>query len=227
MSNRFKLFTIIELLVVVSILAILISLLQPTLSSMFENGRLIVCSSNLKTQYLAVDYYAEDHQSIPHARDWFPGAYDWEPSARLHASKSWEYVENVDLYICPTFRMVNDSLPNRKKVKSFSYALNWFASRNPKTFFDFQHPSQMALISEENPFVIDGLYRHSFNDGFIYVGPWNPVHIDGIATFHNASSYNSPEPRDGFANVLFIDGHVGLGDINQLNEVMRDIPIKN
>ena len=65
MNNKFKLFTIVELLIVISILAILISLLQPSLSGMFEKSRMVKCSTNLKSQYMAINYHAEDYKVIP------------------------------------------------------------------------------------------------------------------------------------------------------------------
>lgn len=215
-------FTIIELLIVVAIMVVLFSLLQPSLSHFFEKSRLVQCSSNLKTQSIAVTYYQEDHVYFPFGHDWFGGRYDWEPSWRLYSSKSWEYIQDVNPYICETFRMLNDALPERNTVKSFSYAFNWYVSREQNTIHSFKKPSSMAMITEENPYFIKNLYRYTFNDGFVFLGPRNPTYIDGIATFHNAGSYASGKPADGFANVLWLDGHVGLGDINHINEVMRD-----
>jgi prepilin-type processing-associated H-X9-DG protein len=118
--------------------------------------------------------------------------------------------------------MINDQQPVRNPVRSFSYGFNWYVSRNQKTFHDFKKPSSMAMITEENPFLIGSLYRHSFNDGFVLLGPRSPTYIDGIATFHNAGSYSNLRPEDGFANVLWLDGHVSLGDINHINDIMRD-----
>lgn len=215
-------FTIVELLIVAAVMVILFSLLQPSLSHFFEKSRLVQCSANLKTQSIAVHYYQEDHVYYPYGHDWFGGRYDWEPNRRLHRSKSWEYVQDEKPYICETFRMLNDALPGRNKVASFSYGFNWYVSRTQNTIHSFKKPSSMAMITEENPYLINNLYRHTFNDGFILLGPRNPTYIDGIATFHNAGSYSSGMPADGFANVLWLDGHVSLGDINYINDVMRD-----
>ena len=220
--NKKRHFTIIELLVVAAVLVVLFSLLQPSMSHFFEKSRLLQCSNNLKTQSIAVLFYQDDHIFYPYGHAWFGGRYDWEPSRVLHRSSSWPYIQDEKVYICDTFRMLNDQLSDRNPVRSFSYGFNWYVSRNQKTIYDFKKPSSMAMITEENPYFIDNMYRHKFNDGFILLGPRVPSYIDGIATFHDASTYNNPTPRDGFANVLWLDGHVSLGDINHINEVMRD-----
>jgi prepilin-type N-terminal cleavage/methylation domain-containing protein/prepilin-type processing-associated H-X9-DG protein len=61
-------FTLIELLVVIAIIAILASLLMPTLARAKEKGRKIVCVSNLKQQGLACTMYLSDNA------DRFPNA---------------------------------------------------------------------------------------------------------------------------------------------------------
>lgn len=59
-------FTLIELLVVIAIVAILASLLLPTLATAKEKGRRVHCVSNLRQIYLAVAMYADDHgDSLP------------------------------------------------------------------------------------------------------------------------------------------------------------------
>ena len=54
-------FTLIELLVVVAIIALLISILLPSLNRAKRQARQLVCSTSLKSQYEAATFYAEDH----------------------------------------------------------------------------------------------------------------------------------------------------------------------
>ena len=53
-------FSLVELLVVISILAILMSLLSPSLKSLYRKSTLLSCSKNLKEMGLVFSIYAED-----------------------------------------------------------------------------------------------------------------------------------------------------------------------
>lgn len=54
-------FTLIELLVVVAIIAVLIAILMPGLSSARAQSARVVCTSNMKQLYMAFNYYAEEN----------------------------------------------------------------------------------------------------------------------------------------------------------------------
>ncbi len=58
-----KAFTLIELLLVISIIAILAALLFPVFGSAREKARQISCDSNLHQIGLAIDMYAQDYDS--------------------------------------------------------------------------------------------------------------------------------------------------------------------
>ena len=57
-------FTLIELLVVVAIIALLISILLPSLTRARDAARMAVCLSNLKQLGLGFALYAEDHRGV-------------------------------------------------------------------------------------------------------------------------------------------------------------------
>ena len=60
-------FTIIELLVVISIVAVLIAILLPAIGKARETARRAICQGNLRHWFLATEIYAND------ARDYYPG----------------------------------------------------------------------------------------------------------------------------------------------------------
>jgi prepilin-type N-terminal cleavage/methylation domain-containing protein/prepilin-type processing-associated H-X9-DG protein len=65
-------FTLIELLVVVAIIALLISILLPTLSRARARARDVVCKSNLREYGKACVYYLADYNDVfpPHVHHW-------------------------------------------------------------------------------------------------------------------------------------------------------------
>jgi prepilin-type N-terminal cleavage/methylation domain-containing protein/prepilin-type processing-associated H-X9-DG protein len=79
-------FTLIELLVVIAIIAILASLLLPTLSKAKEEGRRINCTSNLKQLTLCWEMYADDNQGVLAPNNWI----DYEgQGGGFNQSMSW------------------------------------------------------------------------------------------------------------------------------------------
>ena len=74
-------FTLIELLVVVAIIALLISILLPSLNRARRQARQLQCATNLKSQYDAATHYAGDYKTyIPRGMqgidtDRYPGHY--------------------------------------------------------------------------------------------------------------------------------------------------------
>jgi len=59
--RRFKDFSLVELMVVIAIIAILISMLMPSLGRAREKARIAICSSNSQQHGVAVASYAADH----------------------------------------------------------------------------------------------------------------------------------------------------------------------
>jgi prepilin-type N-terminal cleavage/methylation domain-containing protein/prepilin-type processing-associated H-X9-DG protein len=91
-------FTLIELLVVVAIIALLISILLPSLQRARDQAKTTVCLSNGKQFALSVLYYAEDRdQHLPYVLRWNGRSHQYHQIIAL-----WEYMQDLDLYICPS-----------------------------------------------------------------------------------------------------------------------------
>jgi len=79
--NRAKAFTLIELLVVIAIIALLISILLPSLAGAREQAKAVKCAANLKQIATAMHIYFNDNN------DWFP----WEKDNRRMAAGGGNY----------------------------------------------------------------------------------------------------------------------------------------
>ncbi len=65
-------FTMIELLVVMGVLALLVSILLPSLSAARRQAQAVACRSNIRQIIMANDYYRDDHDGV-----YVPGASDF------------------------------------------------------------------------------------------------------------------------------------------------------
>src|SRR5438105_15846045 len=64
-------FTLIEILVVTTIIALLVSILIPTLSRVREQARVLVCKTRIVQIYRGQAYYAQDNRGIFPHWDWW------------------------------------------------------------------------------------------------------------------------------------------------------------
>jgi prepilin-type N-terminal cleavage/methylation domain-containing protein len=126
MGNR-KGFTLIELLVVIAIIAVLMAILLPALNRVKEQGKRVVCMSNLKQLTMAWILYADDNDDVlvngaigysnsnqpwgDHTNEiaWVDGLRSgWqnieEQETAIKAGALWPYVKDIQMYKCPTGR---------------------------------------------------------------------------------------------------------------------------
>lgn len=88
---KLKGFTLVELLVVISIIAILLSVLMPALSKARNNARRIACASNLHQWGLVIGLYATEHNGgIMETLRW-PGSNSPYPSSAFLSSKGRDH----------------------------------------------------------------------------------------------------------------------------------------
>ncbi len=144
-------FTLIELLVVIAIIALLLSILMPSLAKVKMVAEEVICKSNLHQYALATEIYSHEQQDrYPNA--WASlysqgGTYSGEPErfCRWHneslslenrpdyAGPLWPYLETTKVSVCPTFNRFsrqfgtnhpshNNSIPVGKV--NFGYSMN-------------------------------------------------------------------------------------------------------
>ena len=105
MARRHTGFALIELLVVISIIALLMGILMPALSRARKQARDVCCLSNLKQLGIALQMYAQEYD------DFIPRALDnqqarWILVFMPFLGEQYRGVEDyrkVDIYQCPSF----------------------------------------------------------------------------------------------------------------------------
>ena len=110
-------FTLVELLVVISIISILMSILMPALSKAREQGQRVHCMSNLKSLAIAWNLYAEDNEGKTCSPStfwnddeddnyWVAQGPDWagndigNTEQALRDGVLWPYTQFLGLYKC-------------------------------------------------------------------------------------------------------------------------------
>lgn len=199
-----KIFTLIELLIVIAIIAILTALLLPALTQARNKGRAIVCTGNMKQIALAAVSYASDSDDII-----LPGKQNYAGSEwyKLLTQKELGYglvFENgvqKGPFICPAEPVKAINLTGFFKHTHYLTNLwlcgNYGASNtnHGKCFKtnEVRRPSLAIQYTDSN-------YKDSF--GTTYTSFFGYRHGAGNSPVTLTVSYNGP------ANISFVDGHV-------------------
>lgn len=245
--RRLRGFTLVELMVVVSIIILLVTLLLPALDNAQKTAAMAVCGSNLKQLghgHLA--YAASNRTKYPPFRQAITMGWNGEvsiadlPDDTIEDSLLWDYIQNADVLMCPIFQ----SLTNENAVRS--YSLNWNCGSTPAgsdlnnegiaSITQVRRPANFAVFSEENPWTHPAYAGAGLNDADLIVDGWPGR--DTLGTFHlpkvdryavgfpagYVPTHHDDLLNTGVANVNFADGHVEMKDTLQTESVVYNDP---
>lgn len=234
-------FTLIEVLVVVGVIALLVSILLPSMARVRARSREVVCATNLRTWGHAFHLYANDYNdTLPHtddrARNRTPGVYD--PDHPEHEScyidvlppllhrPAWRDFPNGskpvdDIWQCREARVLPDSAYSPKFTPSIdgyhSYAMNSYLEH------DFQfglvpgrkpEPSFLRLERCKAPGKTILMFEQTLDPKRGSGGEGgHPMAGRFTAEDARAVSERHAHEQSGFgANVVMIDGHLEWRD---------------
>lgn len=216
-SNRKQTFSLIELLVVLAMMAVLVSLISPSLKKTQETVDLIACSNNNRQIFLAMSTYLNDYQRYTNAmanKDWSDrGGITWDDAlgmgydgrnlslqvANKYNIKYGEAGEDQYLkqYVCPNDRVERTDLTRPPR----SYGLNIYQYQGNREGFSnaWDLGERWTAGSHEVPAPGETILISEKQLGYI-----GGIGGAGIA---NPNWQISPEPHREEFNYLFADGH--------------------
>ncbi len=189
-------FTLIELLVVIAIVAMLVSILFPSLAKARETSRRAKCLTQLRQIHAAGFMYGQDHRSSWTPRLWFsdfkgiPSYLQMPPSGVRPTVLTCETLQALKPTLGWTYNVTYTM--NRKTTWDFKQswsAQNWEDSRKPT----------------EHGYLFDGAC--SFVDAARQY--YYEADVRGTQPFPNANAAFVYPHQEG-NNTVFIDGHANL-----------------
>jgi len=179
-------FTLIELLVVVAIIALLISILLPTLRGARDQARRVSCLANLKNCGTALHVYADEHQERLPSSNVLAGRsphlyyrYSAKPSGRYDLPELMRpYLGNMGAWGCPALHPPAIDDPANTRSERYGTYVFFPGRRQPRFGTDEPVPEALEDLSRRWPVLQDftalygaGGIRFQHGQGTLFV-PW-------------------------------------------------------
>lgn len=203
-------FTLVELLLVFSIIAVLSAMLLPVSATMRERARQTSCASNLKQLGLSIGLYTQDYDDkypLGVVSDQFIDSDGGTPKSFINLNTLpplrkilRPYIKETKVWSCPSdigstrSLLYNDMKDNRSiEIPPFSSAFELFGT-------SYQYHTSLGLQQVLYPAV-----AYTYSNPPKQIGPSQVgVLADMLGSWHGGDSVVD-NPRK---NVLFADGHV-------------------
>jgi prepilin-type N-terminal cleavage/methylation domain-containing protein/prepilin-type processing-associated H-X9-DG protein len=194
-------FTLVELLVVIAIIAVLMSLLMPSLSRARAGAKRVRCSHNLRQIYMAVDLYTQDHsQTYPCVQD----PVHVNPTYWLWMGRGWRLF--VQPYIGTTIDVNNPSVlwcpedrTDKTKYESTSYSYSMCFYHSPDQIDAMT--TSADTYQNPRPSIHQKVFHVARPSQKVLIGEW-------LASHSPVEGDNGWWCWLGSRNFLFTDGHI-------------------
>ena len=223
-------FTIIELLIVISIIAVLAAMLLPALNAAREKVKGIFCSNNLKSTGMSILFYAQDN------KEYFPFCFEKDRVKTDRYTWGMHVMTYMGKYNLDDMMTIRANLKNYNPPRDLNKIKPLVCPGNQK-FSTFAQKSNSALwsyignyVANDNVLRLDPAtgnnryyatgFKSSMTKQPSAVGTaWDAggsynLAVTGYAngiTFGATTNISGRHHSGGSSNILFIDGHVMTG----------------
>lgn len=229
-------FTLVELLVVISIIALLLSIMMPALQGARAAALKVVCASNMKQMFLATKLYADDnggylpncyagsYGEINPRRNWFDLIYQYMQGKKL----KWDNAIGRDykLYHCPAGKKdevwwANYTGGNQDAVRGYgNYAYN--STLGPGQW------SSDVVVGPAGGGKLSQLNLESPARTFMYIDSRNSSGIDYALEFGYIENYPRSMVRVSYrhsssANIILCDGHTDSIKVTNKQRIINNL----
>lgn len=214
-----KKFTIIELLVVISIIAILASMLLPALSKAKDMAKKAQCQSNMKQQFLGVGNYLADWDGYIPAKITLPQFSNFLRHLTGYANSGLDYIHvkpyfdtpynlgKKSILDCPGIDLHMTTITGAQHTSSFEYLFDMI----PRAGVDLLTVSNKPLIKMSKPSLQSMIMDSAGKGGYFLQWSLITAPNDTVLAHNNG------------INILYWDGHTGWKKYNELPIVAGDI----
>lgn len=214
-TNR-KGFTLIEMLVVIAIIALLASILIPTVTTALTRAKAVSCGSNLRQIGLAFQMFAFDRDNrqnrLPAPA--FQGGDPWFVSISPYLQKeAGNAADLTEVYRCPVYANLRSELQGTTNWAQLGYGMNFYLNGSPTEGWGWdtaagteyayymdqiESPSTTILVADEQSWAW-GIRKDQLEQQF-------PA---GSGRYYDQEEGELRGFRHGRgANFLFVDGRV-------------------
>ncbi|MFA9478947.1 type II secretion system protein [Phycisphaerales bacterium AB-hyl4] len=205
MNNK-RAFTLIELIVVISIIALMIALLLPVLNNARANARLVECSAMLRSLGMSSEIYLNDYNFT------YPVAYfrgTWPSSDNL-VTRQWPFFlshamgkiqdSHSEWTSLPDFWCPGEPAGQSPDMRPYSYGQNWYAGYH-QSDSNYQYVREPDVVQPSQTIHrTDGAHTGT-QAGWTLVLRQNQIHPARHIEFDRHMG-------GGMANFAYMDMHV-------------------